>query len=285
MDPQSMQIEIGAIIARVPTESARARLADELKILISRWNAPTATAEEKSAVEARLAQLRRDAEIAAQVSLWSTWSFALVGAVLVAFVGGIFLYLRGMLPQPYWTIEATRPVIVFTLLLAVMGFGGLLIARALFSNEADERLQNRFRLAREVFLVYSSVFGTVIGFYFGASSGTAVEPPTVAGITVGSDGTVVAIVSKGRAPFTGRIRLMSGDDLALAPAAIENQLSVHLNPTRDCPAGATVTVTDGDRHQAERKVEENATLLLQRGWAACAGQAGSGGNASGNNVQ
>jgi hypothetical protein len=65
MDVVALQTEIAAIVARVPTESARARLADELQILLSRWNAAGATAEQKADVESRLAQLRRDAEIAA----------------------------------------------------------------------------------------------------------------------------------------------------------------------------------------------------------------------------
>jgi len=167
----------------------------------------------------------------------------------------------------------------------MLGFGGLLMVRTLYSADNVEEMRERFRNAREVFLVFSGIFGSIIGFYFGtANSGTAADPPTVAGLTVGEDGTVVATIVNGRAPFSGRIRLQSGDDFALAPSDAVNQLSVRLDKAKYCPAGAIVTATDGDHRQISANVQQTQAQLLQRGWVTCV-PPGSGGNSSGNNMQ
>jgi hypothetical protein len=285
MDLGTMPADITDAIKRISTQAAREQMEAELAILVGRHNAAGATPAEQAEVEARLMQLRRDAEIAARVSLWSSFSQALVLVVIGAYFLGIWLYLYGLGSPLYSGVDATRSVLVFTLSVAMLGFGGLLMVSTLYSSDDIGKMRERFRNAREVFLAFSGIFGTIIGFYFGTVSGSPADPPTIAGVSVGLDGTVIATVSKGRAPFTGRIRLLGGDDLSLAPTDVANQLSVRLDPARDCAAGAVVMVADGDARRAEKTVEQSAATLLQRGWLGCAGQAGSGNNASGNNAQ
>ncbi len=286
MSVDAQRNEIAEVIQKVPTESARRRLTTELNILAGRHDAPASTAEEKNEVAARLSQLRRDAEIAAQVSLWSAFSMGLVITILVVFFGGMFLYLNGMRPGPYWTIEATRPLIVFTLIVAMLSFGGLLIVRALFANEEDQQLQTRFRHAREVFLVFSGVFSTVIGFYFGTGAGSATtDPPTLAPATIARTGVVSVVVNKGRAPYGGNIRLL-GEDEGRPFAVVGNTLSIPLDPRNECPAGARITVSDSESRAVEQKIEQTAPQLAQLGWTACqrVSEAGAGGDAAANNA-
>jgi len=281
----TLQADIADAISGISTQSARAQMNAELDILVGRYNAAAANSAEQAEVAARLAQLRRDAEIAARVSLWSSFSQALVLVIIGAYFLGIWLYLYGLGSPLYAGVDATRSVLVFTLSVAMLGFGGLLMVRTLYSSDQIDQMRERFRNAREVFLVFSGIFGTIIGFYFGTASGSPADPPTLAAITVGQDGMVVATSSKGRAPFTGRIRLLNGDDLALAPTSVANQLSVGLSLTRDCPAGASVTVIDGDRRQVEGKVEQSAASLLQHGWLRCAPDTGGGNNSTASNMQ
>ena len=284
MDLTTLQAEIAEAITGISTEAARAQMQAELDILVGRYNAAGATADEKAEVEARLVQLRRDAEIAARVSLWSNFSQALVLLIIGAYFLGIWLYLYGLGTPVYAEVNATRSVLVFTLSVAMLGFGGLLMVRTLYATGSADELRERFRNAREVFLVFSGIFGSLIGFYFGtAGSGTAADPPTVAGLTVGQDGTLVATITNGRAPFSGRIRLHAGDDFALATTNVPNQLSVWLDPAKYCPAGATVTVTDGDRRQAAANVQQTEDQLRPH-WPACV-PAGGGSNSSTNNMQ
>jgi hypothetical protein len=245
MSVEQQQNEIAEIINKVPTEGARNRLTAELNILVSRYEAPAATAEEKSEVVARLSQLRMDAEITAQVSLWSRFSMGLVIAILILFFGGIFLYLNGMRPGPYWTVEATRPIIVYTLIVAMLGFGGLLIVRPLFSAEDPKTLQERFRLAREVFMVFAGVFGTIIGFYFGTGGPTPADPPSL-GTPAFVDGKVTVEVRGGRRPLFADIILPPANRQRMSVAS--DTLSYTIAA---CPAGARIEVTDSDHRIAD----------------------------------
>ena len=271
MPIEAQKKQIVDTIKQVSTRGAKQRLTSELTLLMGRYNEPNATAEQKAEAEARLEQLCRDAEIATQVSLWSTFSMALVGLVLFLFFGGIFLYLNGMRPMPYWTIEATRPIIVYTLIVAMLGFGGLFMVRALFSDDDETTMQNRFRYAREIFLIFSGVFSTVIGFYFGSGTGTegtTNDPPVLAAAQIRATGAVSVTVSKGRAPFEGTIRMSGRQDLPLA--VVGNTLSILLNPRADCPAGAKISVTDSESRSVDQTVPQTREQLLAGGWAGCA---------------
>ena len=161
MDIAKEQTEISDRIRRVPSSDARERLEAELSSLVAQYSAAT-TPEARAPIEARLAQFRRDVEIASGVSLWSLATMVFVGFVTVVYLLGIFLYMRGIGSDRYASIEATRPILVFTLIVAMLGFGGLLIGRALFSDEPHDQFQNRFRHAREIFLVFAFVFVVLV---------------------------------------------------------------------------------------------------------------------------
>jgi hypothetical protein len=233
-------------IEQISTSSARERMRAELNDLIVRHG--SAASPEKEAIEAQIVQLRRDARIAATVNLWSWASIGLVGLATIAFFGGIFLYIYGLGPARYSSIEATRPVLVFTLIIAMLGFGGLLIARALFSNLTDEQFERRFRSAREIFLVFAGIFGTIIGFYFGAGDEEAGVAPTV---TVShASGQVTAAVEGGAAPFLAIYTPpANGGD-----SQVKRSSERALNFTAACQAGATVLVIDGAGRQASGSV-------------------------------
>lgn len=278
--------QIAAAIAQVPTEAARDRMQSESAILQDRLKL-AATPAEKAEIEARLTQLRRDAEIAAQVSLWSNFSRYLVGGIVAAYFLGIWLYLFGLGRPDYAGLNATRAVLVFTLSIAMLGFGGLLMVRSLYGTGTAEELRERFRNAREVFFAFSGIFGTVIGFYFGtAGSGSPADPPSV---MVGVSGdAVTATVARGRAPFTGQVTLDGGEVLTLGPTAVANQFSVRLNHRTQCPAKAVVRITDSDARVAEARIEQDAATLNAQGWAGCVppgtGGSNSLGNATGNSA-
>jgi hypothetical protein len=249
MSLEQERSEIAAIIKKVPTESARERLAAELDMLASRHDAAAATSNENERIEARLAQLKRDAEIAAQVSLWSTFSMILTGGVAAAYFGGIIFYLKGLGSPGYAAVEATRNVLVFTLIVAMLGFGGLLIVRPLFSSEEPAKLQERFRLAREIFMVFAGIFGTIIGFYFGTATATAADPPSL-GVPSFAEGKVSVSVEGGRAPFEGVF--MRTQASGREPMKIEGRTLSYRAAA--CPAGATIELTDGDNRRATAKV-------------------------------
>ncbi len=78
----------------------------------------------------------------------------------------LYQYAAGVGAEKLTTIEGIRPLLVVSAIFSTIVFGGALLFGSLFSTEGT--FDERFRRAREIFLVFSGVFGTVVGFYFGA---------------------------------------------------------------------------------------------------------------------
>lgn len=99
---------------------------------------------------------------------------AIMGVIIliVAFGGVAWLmvaYIGASSFDALATISGTRPLLTIASIIATLAFGGGLVFAALFSDEAT--FESRFRMAREIFLVFSGVFATVVGFHFGSASG------------------------------------------------------------------------------------------------------------------
>lgn len=95
-------------------------------------------------------------------------------------------------------ISTTRPLLVITAIMSTVVFGGALLFSSLFTSEIGEQFSERFRHAREIFLVFSGIFGTVIGFYFGADG----KEPQQLLIKADAQGPeAVAYVSGGTPPY------------------------------------------------------------------------------------
>lgn len=98
-----------------------------------------------------------------------------VSASLVS--GSLLWYVWVLGPEKLTSIDSIRPVLVFGLIISTITFGAALIIGALYSE--GESLEARFRHAREIFLVFSGIFGTVIGFYFGAGESKGLQQPVM----------------------------------------------------------------------------------------------------------
>lgn len=94
------------------------------------------------------------------------------------------------------TIEGTRPLLVIAAIISTIAFGGALLIGSLFSSEG--LFEDRYRHAREIFLVFSGIFGTVIGFYFGAGE---TKGPQLGIDAMLEDATVVAYATGGTPPY------------------------------------------------------------------------------------
>jgi hypothetical protein len=252
----------------------RNAMSEEFRTL--RKGLATALPADRPQIEARIVQLEKDTAIAARRPADAALYFYLVIALVVlSCFASLWAYFRGIGPDKYVLIEATRPVLVFTLIIAMLGFGGTLILRALFTQEPATDFEKRFRLAREVFLVYSGIFGTIIGFYFGAASGEAAAGQISLSAPFVREGGVVELsVEGGSPPFSGTIRLR-GEDLDRSMVASNENLSIRLNPAQDCPAGALVKVTDGRGRATQRTIEQTALSFIPLRWAGCSDEVAS----------
>lgn len=207
------------------------------------------------------------------------WSLITGGMVVVAFVFLLYVidktFLRMTVEQMMLT-SAARPIILISLIFAMLGFGGLLIARPLFSTDPTDVLTERFRMSREIFLVFSGVFATVIGFYFGSLDKPAKESVSAIDVKqqgVGRDGQIEAIISGGTAPYIVKLRVSKGDPIPLT-ADDKNVGKFTLprigNEALECPAGLALLVAD-----KSGQVNNNITITLTReallaaGWKNC----------------
>ncbi len=97
---------------------------------------------------------------------WPYVGMFVLGLVFMVLLWFLFTYANTVGYSKLATIEGTRPLLTVAAILSTIIFGGALLLGSLFSSEGT--FEDRFRHAREIFLVFSGVFGTVIGFYFGA---------------------------------------------------------------------------------------------------------------------
>jgi hypothetical protein len=260
------------IVAEIP-EPARGRLQNEYTRLAQQHADPAVI--DKIPVEAQIRALQKAAAISSQARPGDARPlYIIIGIVVILSFLTLWAYFIGIGPERYVLIETTRPVLVFTLIIAMLGFGGTLIFTSLFSGGPADEFHQRFRLAREIFLVYSGIFGTIIGFYFGAASGgpASADPPSISGLVVQADGRIAAEIQGAAGPFNGTIRLSGADD-DLSLALSGRQVSIQLTPARDCPAGAILTVRDERSRTATLTVEQTAQALLDQGWTGCRDEA------------
>lgn len=175
----------------------------------------------------------------------ATTRFLLLALAMVLFFATLWAYFWGLGPERYSTIEATRPVLVFTLIVAMLGFGGLLIFRA-FDPEGNKE---NFAHAREIFLVFAGIFGTIIGFYFGAADQENGTPPSLSE-PVYENGRISVEIGGGLAPF---ISLLTIESRPADSQVRQGDLRALSFDVGRCPADASITVVDGqgNRDQAE----------------------------------
>jgi len=120
------------------------------------------------------------------------------GVVIILTIFVIWFYIRKAGVTNLSQIEYTRPLLVLTAIIATVLFGGALLFAAIFTSDDPENFAQRFRPAREIFLVFSGIFGTIIGFYFGAGdSGT--KPIAVS--TQREAAVLVAHITGGSQPY------------------------------------------------------------------------------------
>ncbi|HKX90866.1 MAG TPA: hypothetical protein VJM15_00360 [Sphingomicrobium sp.] len=179
--------------------------------------------------------------------MWSP-KYTLILSSLVAIGYGLLVWYIIWGLHGTYSVEGTRLLLVLTLTIAMFGFGGLLIARALFAGK-DEKFEERFRLGREIFLVFSGIFGTIIGFYFGTSD-SEVPGANPAVEVAYAEGQVTAAVTDGTEPFIG-ILTRAGEAAGEMMTSNRRTLTFAATP---CPEGASILVVDGRGRRSEATV-------------------------------
>jgi hypothetical protein len=127
------------------------------------------------------------------------WPYVGMAVLAIVFLGLAWFFYRYMAEAGLGklsTFEGTRPLLVIAAIISTIAFGGALLIGSLFSSEGS--FEDRFRHSREIFLVFSGIFGTVIGFYFGAGDSKA---PQIGIDAILENATVVAYATGGTPPY------------------------------------------------------------------------------------
>ena len=91
--------------------------------------------------------------------------FGLLGLAVVFILLAVIVLRMGA--TSWTTIEGGCAVLLLALTFAFVTFGGTLLVTPFFSQWSE--FEERFRRAREIFLLFSGTFSTIVGFYFAAA--------------------------------------------------------------------------------------------------------------------
>ena len=179
------------------------------------------------------------------------------GSVLTVGIAGfigIFLYKFAQNPDLAWLsgIEPGRALLMVVIVAATVGYGGILLNRAMgVENGKVDEFEKQFRMGREIFLVFTGICGTVVGFYFGTSSQAPSNTAVGVTMTVAADGAIAATLAGGTPPY--KVELIKGS-VRLPFVANPNDASQFTLAAdgKHCPTdyGFEVTGADGKKYAA-----------------------------------
>jgi hypothetical protein len=193
------------------------------------------------------------------------WSYVGMAVLAIVFLGlAVFIYSYGTSVglDRLVTIEGTRPLLVIAAIASTIAFGGALLLGSLFSSEG--KFEDRFRHAREIFLVFSGIFGTVIGFYFGADD----EKQQQLGVSGTLEGTTIAgFVTGGSPPYKltitygpNRCTKTEESQQGLVQFSFADKTKVNL-------VGMKISAIDSRGIQGDFSFSKNQDELVREGWS------------------
>ncbi|MBS0352438.1 MAG: hypothetical protein JSR83_00840 [Proteobacteria bacterium] len=179
--------------------------------------------------------------------------------VLALLVVGIWMFASKVGWAELATIDGTRPILTMAAIIATLAYGGGLIFSALFSNEG--KFEERFRMAREIFLVFSGVFATIVGFHFG-SQGSQTPSAEVLQLDVKSGekpGDLELSVVGGEPPYTVTTQ---GSNIKPVPER-KGQSPFRISfSALDATSPATITFSVVDKSGKKKGVREMSSKEL-----------------------
>jgi hypothetical protein len=180
---------------------------------------------------------------------WPIFGMVVLAIAFLALIGFLFFYIRDVGLNRLATIEGTRPLLVISAIVSTILFGGALLLGSLFSSEGT--YEDRFRHAREIFLVFSGIFGTVIGFYFGASDSKGPQLNVSATL---EDTTLVANVVGGTPPY--KVTVAYGKGCSKTEESKQGWARFVFDKTLNNLAGAKISAIDSKALQGEFSLSE-----------------------------
>jgi hypothetical protein len=196
---------------------------------------------------------------------------ALIGLGLAAaIVWGLFKH--DSIVRELANADLARGVITFIFAVGTIGIALLLTFGALVGKNTVEE----FTKAKEVLTLLMGVFGTILGFYFGTSTGEAshklsISSPATEASADGKTVTMLAYVSGGDPPFIYNITF-DKNALTSIPAQtsadgwireVIDTTKIDATKIGTSPLGYTISVTDAHRNSVEHRAADKERITVK----------------------
>ncbi len=191
---------------------------------------------------------------------------AAIGILGIGIVGLLVwgLFAKNSIVRELASVDYARGVITFIFAVGTIGIALLLTLGALLGSHTLDV----FAKAKEVLTVLIGVFGTILGFYFGTSTGEAshklsISSPAIEASADGKTLTMLAYVSGGDSPFIYDINF---DKNALpsiqAKASADGWIREVIDATKieASPLGYTISVTDAHKKSVEHQATDKERI-------------------------
>ncbi|MET0294259.1 MAG: hypothetical protein ABW042_04525 [Phenylobacterium sp.] len=270
--PQIVDEQIARNITRIRDKAKREHFEARFEAQAAKQNleAPPSAEDERARAEL-LAETQREANQDGR--MWLT-SIGLISGVTIAGLLLILAIIFGKLSfEEMVDPRMARPVIMLAMIVAMLGFGAFLIFRPMLMTEPAEQVEQKFRLAREVFLIFSGIFATVVGFYFGAlEGGDSDDMSQAATVAVALDHRgIAATLAGGPPPYTAALVMPDGSrhDFVADPDNASRLILAPGSAGAVCPEGGVLEASSGGVAVTPVPLPFDAKQLGETGWEAC----------------
>ncbi|HET9651289.1 MAG TPA: hypothetical protein VFP36_03830 [Usitatibacter sp.] len=189
-----------------------------------------------------------------------------VGLAVLVTVALIAVVASKMGADAWKTIEGGRAILLIALTAAFVTFGGALTLAPLFE---DGQLEERFRRAREVFLLFAGMFSTIVGFYF-ASATTAGTPASSIVIAESFDekrGELQVSVTGGKPEYSVEVEYGAAASPTKTSFRLAHPGTASFVLARsEWPTPLVIRVTDSAGSKSEKKVTFEKDVLVKAGF-------------------
>jgi hypothetical protein len=191
-----------------------------------------------------------------------------LGLAFLFTIVAVSVALAKMGASSWQTIPGGRAVLLLALTFAFVTYGGTLLVTPFFSEGSG--FDERFRRAREIFLLFAGMFTTIVGFYFASANNPFLGASLLIAETFNAaKGELQVAVAGGKSPYT--IEVEYGEKGAVKkkpPESLENPGTVQFTFAKesDWPSPILIKVKDSADAKAEHRVVPGKDELISAGF-------------------
>lgn len=162
-------------------------------------------------------------------------------------------------------VAASRPILMLIIMLTTSIFGGILIYGAIFKKPEAAQFAN----GREVFLFFTGITATVVGFYFGTATNEGGAPPFSVVSALEDEGVIAVRVTSAQ-PATSVKLILAADSLDLINDPTDRARFTLTKAGDECPTGGVFEVS-GAMGLSKQTFPASFTReqLAEKGWDGC----------------